>query len=165
MRALGALLGGALIALAWPASPPLAADGDPAHGARVYNARCVLCHGGKGMGEGFLPLKLDDYPSTNLRDSDAVDLAVIERAVRTGSGSGSPSPYSPPWQNELGDDDIRAVAAFVRLLRTDVEAAIALLDATHDESVRADGGNLYATRCAICHGAGGTGDGKMSKII
>ncbi len=134
-------------------------------GARVYNQRCVLCHGGKGMGEGFLPLRVHDYPNTNLRESDNLDLAVIERAIRTGSVSGESSVYSPPWADELNDEEIASLARFVRLLRTDVESAITLLDATHDDGVRADGANIYATRCVLCHGATGEGNGKMAKVI
>ncbi|MFK5915805.1 MAG: cytochrome c, partial [Woeseiaceae bacterium] len=39
------------------------------YGANVFQARCALCHGTDGLGEGILSLQLKDYPNTNLRDS------------------------------------------------------------------------------------------------
>ncbi|MCX4026591.1 hypothetical protein H0A36_00305 [Endozoicomonas sp. SM1973] len=35
-------------------------------GAKIFQQRCVLCHGDHGMGEGLLPIIVAKYPSTNL---------------------------------------------------------------------------------------------------
>lgn len=156
----------ALIAALGLAAPAMA-DGEASveRGAQVYVERCVLCHDSKGMGEGFLPLKIKDYPVTNLRSSQETDLAVLERAVRTGTASGEPSPLSPPWADELDDVSIRSVALFVRELRTDLPTALARIESLEALAPEVDGADIFATRCAICHGPKGEGNGKMAKVI
>ena len=164
-----------LSAILWgcSASPALAGDSssaipDVAVGAFVYNERCALCHGPRGMGEGVIPLNIEGYPATNLRTGESVDTPEqIRKVIALGNQLSGASEFSPPWGNELSWTEVESVASFVELLRNDNEAALALLDDL-DASVSATeklGRLTYQSRCTLCHGQSGLGDGKMSKII
>lgn len=141
-------------------------------GGKIFAERCAICHGGDGLGEGFLALAVPDYPNTNLRkDISAADLKSIEAVIRDGGVGDDGSVYSPPWRDELGDDEITVVAKFVLALRESPDSALAALNKDHSASKVAgesgiDAGRLvYKTRCVLCHGESGLGDGKMSKIV
>ena len=137
-------------------------------GAEIYSERCVICHGPAGMGEGFLPLTLDNYPNTSLfRQGYAEDVETIKRIILDG-GVGDKSIFSPPWRNELNEAEIDSVAAFIVELHQSPESARALVAnrtvAMETSSVET-GRRIYKSRCALCHGETGLGDGKMSKVV
>ncbi|MEE2730387.1 MAG: c-type cytochrome [Pseudomonadota bacterium] len=137
-------------------------------GAKVYAARCVLCHGGKGMGEGILPMRLKEYPNTSLITSRvAQDRAGVLNATVLGPHYRDISHYMPPFGKELSWSELESVSDFVMLLRTDKTRAYALL-ANVDSGRSADrklGQQIYSTRCVLCHGQFGEGDGRMSKLL
>ena len=137
-------------------------------GALVFKQRCVLCHGPSGMGEGLLPLRLAEYPNTNLRlNAKAVDRSKIHEAVVYGGTKGNLSNLMPPMGNELTWTEIESVVDFVMLLRTDVPIAQKLLDRTSSKikANRRLGKQIYESRCVLCHGEFGEGDGRMAKVI
>ncbi|MBA3582206.1 MAG: c-type cytochrome [Gammaproteobacteria bacterium] len=137
-------------------------------GATVFQERCVLCHSNNGMGEGHMTLLIKDYPSTNLltakygkKESD------IRKSILYGGAKGEMNSLSPPWSDELSWIEIESVVLFVKLLHTNHEQAMALLQDHHSNQPvsKKQGRIIFAARCSICHGQYGEGDGKMRRII
>jgi mono/diheme cytochrome c family protein len=85
-----------------------------AHGKRLYDAQCAECHGRDGEGVAGL------YPP--LAGNRAVALGtpvnVLKVIVNGGfppATAGNPRPFGmPPFRHALSDDDIAAVATYVR---------------------------------------------------
>ncbi|MBF0265129.1 MAG: c-type cytochrome [Gammaproteobacteria bacterium] len=137
-------------------------------GAKIFKSRCVLCHGGVGMGEGMLSMAVKDYPNTNLLDYIKAKLKDdIRDYVIWGGPKNTSSEFSPPWGNELTWTEIESVTDFIVMLRTDTENAIKLIEQQQVVSKPSlkIGQKIYQSRCMKCHGKTGEGDGKMSKII
>lgn len=153
-----------------PESANLLADG-----AEVYVQRCINCHGNAGMGEGALPLRIEDYPNTNLFHARiSSSLGEIRNAIAKGAKAPGMSALSPPWEDELTEHEIEAVSHFVYTLRKHKTSMQNLLADAHKRmyerqnhaAANLDAGRVtYQNRCAQCHGASGKGDGKMSRII
>ena len=139
-------------------------------GVSVFQERCVLCHGKFGLGEGYLPLAVKNYPDTNLMTGKTgKDLEKIREAIIWGGSREKANSYSPPWGDELTWTEIESVTMFVQKLRADTEAAQSLLKQQSEKNPDMPNTELgrvvYENRCIICHGESGKGDGKMSKII
>ncbi|MBL8340304.1 MAG: c-type cytochrome [Rubrivivax sp.] len=84
-----------------------------AAGAKVYEKHCAACHGGRGEGaDGYLALA----------GNRAVTMASphnVIKAIRDGGFApttlGNPQPMGmPPFHGVLGDEEIAAVASFIR---------------------------------------------------
>jgi cytochrome c oxidase cbb3-type subunit 3 len=134
-------------------------------GATIFSERCVLCHGSQGMGEGALAMSLKDYPSTNLLHNiksqtkeDVVDV------VANGSGIES---FMPPWKDELSKEQIASVSEFIMFMREDSKQALEVISSLENKKQKSisDGKRVYDTRCVLCHGATGLGDGRMRRVI
>lgn len=136
-------------------------------GAEVFTNRCSLCHGSDGRGEGTLPLSIENYPPTNLLAvMRRQDLAAIRDAVSYGGSRGAMHTEMPPFINELSHSELESVVLFVDLLRKDFQHARKLLDMADSRLPSARMGYaLYRTRCSLCHGRSGRGDGRLSAII
>lgn len=138
------------------------------HGAEVYYDRCTLCHGSDGMGEGLLPLSIKDYPPTNLlKPEHSNDLDSLRTAIAFGGSNGAMSEEMPPWGDELTHRDLESVTLFVDLLRSDLANAKKLLtkQSLTGYATARKGRGIYITRCTLCHGKFGEGDGRMARII
>jgi mono/diheme cytochrome c family protein len=91
----------------------LRADDDTAHEYTIY---CAKCHGENGRGDGMYAAKLHKRP----RDfSDCVTMAKISDAtivkvIEEGGEAIGLSNEMPSWQGALDDDEIAALAKFVR---------------------------------------------------
>ena len=73
----------------------------------------------------------------------------------------------PPFGKELSWSELESVSDFIMLLRADQVRAYALLDSLGN-SAQADrklGQQVFATRCVLCHGQFGEGDGRMSRLL
>lgn len=138
------------------------------HGASVFNERCSLCHGNVGMGDGLLPRLLNNYPNTNLRNSDHVLQAEsIREAIIYGGEKGVLDERMPPYGDELTWLEIESLVLFMRLYYRDIDRSVALLTATKkpEPANRDKGRAIYKGRCILCHGPNGDGKGRMAKII
>lgn len=137
-------------------------------GAKVYVSRCVLCHGNKGMGEGIMPMRLKDYPETSLlKPRVAADRKAILEATVFGALYKDMSQYMPPFGKELSWTELESVSDFIVQLRTEPTKAYAMLEATspNNTASRKLGQQLFNTRCVLCHGQFGEGDGRMAKLL
>ncbi len=120
------------------------------------------------MGDGYLPMKIKDYPSTNLlQNIKNKDREGLIKVINQGFLYKDVDGYMPPWRDELSASDIADVADFIIYLRNDTLPAINLLEQYLNKikrSVRI-GKLIFQTRCVLCHGKEGKGDGRLSKII
>jgi len=95
-----------------PLLPRDSVDAATFRGGLVYANYCVTCHGMNADGNGRAARLYDPRPA-NLRATDKNDtyLALI---VQMGGEKLGRSPKMPPWGEELTDEQIRDVVAFVR---------------------------------------------------
>lgn len=137
-------------------------------GARVFQQRCELCHGSKGMGEGVLALTLKNYPDTNLlKPKYRTDIDSVRQQIIFGGSQGQMHHFSPPWGDELTWTEIESVTLFIAKLRESPKSAFEMLskEVKHQKPTLKLGRLTFKNRCALCHGADGEGNGKMAKII
>jgi len=137
-------------------------------GANIFQQRCELCHGSKGMGEGILALTLKDYPDTNLlQPKYKTDTNSLRQQIIFGGSRGTMNYLSPPWGDELTWTEIESVLLFIEQLRKNPEQAFKLLakEVKHQKPSLKLGRLTFKNRCVLCHGADGEGNGKMAKII
>ncbi len=159
-----------LIANLWGSA--YAADDNPMptveRGAKVYYERCTLCHGNGGKGNGILAIKLKDYPNTDLLNPNKTfTKSSIRKAVLYGAAVKDYLTFMPPFGHELNWTDGESVVLYVMLLRAVPKRAQKLILAIdRGKSVNLKyGEELFKSRCILCHGAGGEGNGRMSRII
>lgn len=95
-----------------PLLPRDSADAATFRGGLVYANYCVTCHGINQDGNGRAARLYDPKPA-NLRVSDKNE-AYIRLIVQRGGEPLGRSPKMPPWGEELTDEQIKDVAAFVR---------------------------------------------------
>lgn len=95
-----------------PAAAPAASA--MARGAKVYEQQCAQCHGDQGQGQpGAFP------PLAGNRAVLLADTTNLVRVVLQGgylpATAGNPRPHGmPPFRHVLSDEDVAAVATFVR---------------------------------------------------
>lgn len=97
------------------AKPLLARDGPDAtvfRGSLVFLNYCVTCHGPNADGQGRAAKLYDPRPA-NLRMSDKTG-DYMKLIIRKGGGAMGRSQYMPPWGEELTDEQIDDVTAYLR---------------------------------------------------
>jgi mono/diheme cytochrome c family protein len=115
-RALAAVLAALAAAGARAESNPARSPELSVHrGGIVYMHYCVTCHGITADGNGRTA-KLYDPKPANLVKSDKND-AYKELIVRRGGGAIGRSNFMPPWGEELTDEQVRDVIAFLRSIQ------------------------------------------------
>lgn len=137
-------------------------------GAEIFIKRCALCHGSQGMGEGQIPLKIKDYPDTNIASAQkATTKEEIHDVIVYGGILDNISQYMPPMGNELTWTELNSVSLFVQQLRESPKQAIELLSAASSKHLPKSnlGREVYQARCVLCHGKYGLGDGRMARVI
>jgi mono/diheme cytochrome c family protein len=97
------------------ARPLMARDGADAtafRGSLVFFNYCVTCHGPNADGNGRAARLYDPRPA-NLRASDKTE-AYMKLIVRNGGKSIGRSEFMPPWGEELTDEQISDVVAYLQ---------------------------------------------------
>lgn len=97
--------------------PLLARDGPDAaffRGSLVFFNYCVTCHGPNADGAGRAARLYDPRPA-NLRSSDKSD-EYMKSIVRRGGKAMARSEFMPPWGEELTDEQIVDVVAYLRAI-------------------------------------------------
>ena len=84
-------------------------------GGIAFRTYCVLCHGANGKGDGRAARMYTPRPA-NLTVSPFND-KYKEMISRGGGASVGRSPYMPPWGDELTEEQIHDLVAFLRELR------------------------------------------------
>ena len=104
----------ALVALAAEALPSPDEQAE-SRGSATFNRYCALCHGKAGDGKGVAARSYKPPPA-NLVASPYPD-AYKELIIRKGGGAVGRSPYMPPWGDELNDQQIRDLLAYLRRIQ------------------------------------------------
>ena len=105
--------------LASTSKPLLARDGpDAAHfrGSLVFVNYCVTCHGPNADGKGRAARLYEPKPA-NLRDSDK-NAAYMKLIVSKGGKAVARSEYMPPWGEELTEEQISDVVAYLQSINS-----------------------------------------------
>jgi len=84
-------------------------------GSIAYRTYCVLCHGATGKGDGRAAKMYTPKPA-NLTVSPFPD-QYKEMIIRGGGPAVGRSPYMPPWGDELTEEQIKDLVAFLREVR------------------------------------------------
>ena len=114
-------------------------------GGIVFKSYCGLCHGERGDGRGRAA-KL--YPRLQLAITPH-PAEYNEKIVRGGGIKVGRSAYMPPWQNELSEEQIGDVVAYMGII---------------GDSVRR-GEVVYKTNCILCHGIQADGKGRAAALF
>lgn len=92
-------------------------------GERVYQVNCATCHGPEGEGEsnwrspredGTYPAPPHDSSGHTWHHSDDVLLDIIRRGGQAVYGREGFRSGMPAWGEQLSDDEIRAVLAYIK---------------------------------------------------
>jgi cbb3-type cytochrome c oxidase subunit III len=149
MRACSQLI--AIVLLTAAASAVNAGRVDPLQDSRplirggiVYKAYCVVCHGEAGNG---IARATKLYQADNLLISEA-PIDSYEKIIRLGGESVGRSPYMPPWQDELSEEQLTDVLAYLTVVRKNEQR----------------GEVVFKTNCILCHGIDGDGKGRASVL-
>ncbi len=133
----------------------LAAPGGPvelARGEALFAERCAVCHGKGGAGDGDVAGALSPAPADLTRARFAPErLAQVLRDGVPGTAM--------PAQPALSPADRDALVAYVRTLGPREAPPLAPAGA------RARGAELFAIRCAACHGAQADGRGPSASRL
>ncbi|MDZ4262110.1 MAG: c-type cytochrome [Pseudomonadota bacterium] len=113
-------------------------------GGLVYKTYCVLCHGAHGDGAARIA-KL--HGGLNLVIGKQTD-EYYEKIIRDGGGGVARSDFMPTWDDELSDEQISDVVAYLSLVT----------DPVHRGEV------VFKTNCILCHGVNGDGKGRASEL-
>ena len=158
-------------------APPAAAQGQPPSlGRRVYEDECAICHGAAGDGRGhaahhFTAAPRDFTAGRYKIRSTASGQPPTDEDLRRSIVQGLPGTGMVP-QDHLGDEEVRAVIAFIKSLSPKFAAGppptplpIPPEPPPSDESV-GRGRKVYAkAECQECHGREGRGDGPSAKDL
>ncbi len=112
------------VAVAAPAAPAAVLE----RGAKVYGQQCAQCHGDSGQGKpGAFPA-LAGNRAVTLADPTNV-LRVVLQGGYLPATAGNPRPHGmPPFMQALRDDDVAAVASFVRQSWGNQASGVATID-------------------------------------
>lgn len=113
-------------------------------GALVYKTYCVLCHGAQGDGVARIT-KL--HPKLNLSIGKQEN-AYYEKIIRGGGVAVGRSEFMPTWDDELSDEQVNDVVAYLGLVADPVKR----------------GEVVFKTNCILCHGVNGDGKGRASVL-
>ncbi len=136
-------------------SGPRGVDPKHAEGARLYRTYCGLCHGDEL--EGYAA---DD---ANALRNQSFLRTVADDFLRTAIAEGHPgtamAAYARSFGGPLEATEIDAIVAYIRSFQRDASLPV------HDDTVTGqaeEARQLYAARCAGCHGRSGQGDTAIS---
>lgn len=121
-----------------------ARDKPAIRGGIVYRAYCILCHGERADGKARAS-KL--YGDVNLNPYNGRD--YIEKIIRYGGKAVGRSEVMPSWQEELSEEQINDVIAYVDIARDQISR----------------GNVVYKTNCILCHGVNADGKGRASVLF
>lgn len=113
-------------------------------GGLVYKTYCVLCHGTHGDGSARIT-KLHGGLSLVIGKQGP---DYYEKIIREGGPAVGRSEFMPTWDDELSDEQISDVVAYLSLVTDPVRR----------------GEVVFKTNCILCHGVNGDGKGRASEL-
>jgi cytochrome c oxidase cbb3-type subunit 3 len=85
-------------------------------GRETFSARCTLCHGVQGKGDGRMARIIKNPPPFDLTKS-VVPKEYLTLIIQNGGESIGRSPQMPPWGDQLSQKEITAVIDYIIELR------------------------------------------------
>ncbi len=161
-------------------APPAASPGatDVGAGKRVYEKRCVHCHGIKGRGDGvaadrFVPAPTNFAAGKFKYASTAKDELPTDDDLFKTISNGLPGTGMPAWGEILSEQERRQVVSYVKTFskkfakQTGAPKMIALGDkiASSKESIEKGKALFFEMECNRCHGNEGRADGKNASEL
>ena len=114
-------------------------------GGIVFKNYCKLCHGEIGNGEARAAKLHGDIPlDIGERSSE-----YFEKIIRQGGMAVGRSQFMPPWQDELSDEQLMDVVAYLSVIT----------------SPERRGEAVFKANCLLCHGIKGDGKGRASVLF
>lgn len=114
-------------------------------GGIVFKSYCKLCHGEIGDGKARAS-KLYGDANLNITQQSA---GYFEKIIRRGGKAVGRSEFMPPWGDELSDEQVSDVVAYL---------AVIAKPARRGEAV-------FKANCLLCHGVKGDGKGRASVLF
>ncbi|MBL92288.1 MAG: hypothetical protein CMH56_10835 [Myxococcales bacterium] len=128
----------------------------PSEGEQLYVQYCAFCHGDEG--EGYIADNANALANTQFLEV-ATD-EFIKDGIRYGRPGTPMSAWGVDYGGPLVDDHIDTIVEYIRTLNPNVPAQeVHELEITGDAEA---GAEVFATHCAACHGADGSGNTAMS---
>ncbi len=118
-------------------------NGNYSKGAELFDENCMACHGETGKGGYGLPLNLQSF----LKIADA---GYLIRSMQYGR----PMRGMPPYADILTDEEIRAIALFIKSWQYQPNLEISTEPITGNVE---EGRDLFDGLCTGCHGINGEG--------
>ncbi|MDH5257923.1 MAG: c-type cytochrome [Gammaproteobacteria bacterium] len=113
-------------------------------GGIVFKNYCILCHGERGDG---IARATKLYGVVNLVIKENTP-AYYDNVIRHGGKAVGKSDLMPPWNDELSEEQIQDVVAY--------------LDSVRDPVKRGEA--VFKTNCILCHGIKGNGKGRAAVL-
>jgi cbb3-type cytochrome c oxidase subunit III len=127
-------------------------------GKAIFATKCAACHQASGAGGGPYPPLAGN---SDVTASDTANLILTVLNGRSGPIQVNGKSFSgamPAWKDQLSSDEIAAVLTYVRSAWTNKAAVVTSEQVAAARNPTAlSGGQIFATKCATCHQAGGTG--------
>lgn len=117
-------------------------------GSIVFKNYCVLCHGHRGDGKSRAA-RLYGSANLDLPTFRSTDRAYTEKIIRVGGEKIGKSKFMPMWENELSEEQIVDVVAYLDVIRQPVQRGEA----------------VFLANCILCHGVNADGKGRASKLF
>jgi len=114
-------------------------------GGIVFKTYCKLCHGEIGNG---ISRASKLYGKTDLKIATRTP-DYYEKIIRMGGGAVGRSEYMPPWQDELSNEQVMDVVAYLSVIATPERRGEA----------------VFKANCLLCHGVKGDGKGRASVLF
>lgn len=114
-------------------------------GGIVFKTYCKLCHGEVGDGVGRAT-KLYGNVSLEIRQQSA---EYFDKIIRQGGAAVGRSEFMPPWQDELSDEQVKDVVAYLSVITAPEKRGEA----------------VFKANCLLCHGVKGDGKGRASVLF
>ncbi len=113
-------------------------------GGIVFKHYCVLCHGERGDGQARAS-RLHGIANLVIgRNSDEYN----EKIIRQGGAALNKSDFMPPWGDELTNEQLTDVLAYIKGISNPVRRGEA----------------VFKTNCILCHGVNADGKGRASVL-
>ena len=113
-------------------------------GGIVFKNYCGVCHGHTGNGVSKAAKLYGKKVLKITRQSNK----KLEKIIRLGGRAVGKSPYMPPWNEELSDEQINDVVAYLSIIKSKVKR----------------GEVVFKTNCILCHGIKADGKGRAAKL-
>ncbi len=144
------------------------ADASVVRGEALFAARCAVCHGPDGRGDGLfapdLPAPPRDLVSAPVRTRDATGPVGADELLRTIT-AGAPAHGMPSFAH-LPEADRWSLALFVLARREEAAGERRQVALPPRSEVDLDlGRQVFAQRCALCHGAAADGQGPAGPTL